>query len=238
MRDPILIEGLPGIGLVANIAALHLIKELKAKRFVEIKSDSFQSLAVLTKTGDTRSPINELYYCKMDDCDHDLIIWYGNTQALTTYGQYELCGKVLDLAKELGCRFVISLGGFKKEEIKAAPVVYCAASDTETLKEALALGTKIMVGNIFGIAGLSIGLGRLRDFRGFTLLVETLGMSPDVSATRRALTALSKYLKLSFDMSSLENTAEQTKNELESFGLIVKTREKKKKEEQQMRWFI
>ena len=95
-----------------------------------------------------------------------------------------------------------------------------------------------MVGNIFGIAGLSIGLGRLRDFRGFTLLVETLGMSPDVSATRRALTALSKYLKLRFDMSSLENTAEQTKNELESFGLIVKTMEKKKKEEQQMRWFI
>ncbi len=33
LNDPILIEGLPGIGFVANIAALHLIKELKAKTF-------------------------------------------------------------------------------------------------------------------------------------------------------------------------------------------------------------
>ena len=36
LNDPILIEGLPGIGFVANIAVLHLINELKAKRFAEI----------------------------------------------------------------------------------------------------------------------------------------------------------------------------------------------------------
>ncbi len=38
LNNPILIEGLPGIGFVANIAALHLIKELKAKKFAEIIS--------------------------------------------------------------------------------------------------------------------------------------------------------------------------------------------------------
>ena len=30
LNDPILIEGLPGIGFVANIAALHLIQGVKS----------------------------------------------------------------------------------------------------------------------------------------------------------------------------------------------------------------
>ena len=238
LNDPVLIEGLPGIGFVANIATLHLIGELKAKRFAEIVSASFQDLAVTTVTGGARSPLNELYYCKRKNGGRDLVIWYGNTQALTTFGQYELCGKVLNLAQELGCRCVISVGGFKKDEVQPVPAIYSAASDQETMKEALDLGTKIMVGHIFGIAGLLIGLGRLRNMKGFALLVDTLGMYPDADATRHALTALGKYLNLNIDLSKLDATAEQTKKILESFGLIRNIAEEKKKEEQQMRWFI
>ncbi|MEM3745588.1 MAG: PAC2 family protein, partial [Candidatus Bathyarchaeia archaeon] len=33
LTDPVLIEGLPGIGLVANIAVAYLIKKLNAKLF-------------------------------------------------------------------------------------------------------------------------------------------------------------------------------------------------------------
>ena len=238
LNDPILIEGLPGIGFVANIAVLHLINELKAKRFAEIVSASFQDFAVTTEGGGARSPINELYYYKREDGGRDLILWHGNTQALTTLGQYELCGKVLDIAQELGCRFVISIGGFKKDEVQAVPAIYSAATDQETIKEALDLGTKVMVGHVFGIAGLLIGLGRLRNLKGFALLVDTLGMYPDPNATRHALTALSKYLNLNIDLSTLEATAEQTKKMLEAFGLIRNIAEEKKKEEQQIRWFI
>ena len=238
LNNPILIEGLPGIGFVANIAALHLITELKAKKFAEIISASFQDFAVLTETGGARSPINELYYVKRDDGGRDLIIWYGNTQALTTAGQYELVGKVLDIVQELGCHFVISIGGFKKEEVKGVSELYSAATDQTTSKEALDLGTKIMVGHIFGIAGILIGLSRLRKVRGFALLVDTLGMYPDVNATKVALTALDKYLNLTVDLSKVDSAADQTKKMLESFGLIRNIQEEKKKEEQQLRWFI
>jgi len=238
LNNPVLIEGLPGIGFVANIAALHLIHELKAKRFAEICSSSFQDLAVTTETGGTRSPINELYYYKSRDASRDLILWYGNTQALTTFGQYELCGRVLDLAEELGCRFIITLGGFKQEEITKTPKIYCAASHPETLKEALNLGAKIMVGPIFGIAGLSIGLGKLRGFKGFSLLVETLGTHPDANAAGQALSAVSKFLNLTIDLSGLDAAAEKTRKILESFGLIRRGTKEKKKEESQFRWSI
>jgi uncharacterized protein (TIGR00162 family) len=238
LRNPILIEGLPGIGFVANIATLHLIHELKAKLFAEILSASFQDLALITEKGGARSPLNELYYVKSDNGGRDLIIWYGNTQALTTFGQYELCGRVLDIAQELGCHYLITIGGFKKDEIKTPPEVFCAASDHEALNDAISLGAKIMVGQIFGVAGLVIGLGKLRDFKGFSLLVETLGTFPDANAARSALQALNKFLNLSVDLSRLDLATEKTQKILESFGLVRGVQEEKKKEEQQLRWFI
>jgi len=238
LSNPVLIEGLPGIGFVANIAALHLIHELQAKLFAEILSASFQDLAITTETGGTRSPINELYYFKRKGEGRDLIIWYGNTQALTTFGQYELVGHVLDMAGELGCRRIITLGGFKKDEVKEPPEIYCAASDQETLNEALSLGAKIMVGQIFGVAGLAIGLGKLKGFNGFSLLVETLGTYPDANAARYTLSALNKYLNLDLDLSRLDVAAEKTQKMLESFGLVRSIGEEKKKEEQQFKWFV
>jgi len=238
LNDPILIEGLPGIGFVANIAALHLIRELKAKRFVQIFSSSFQDFAVTTEDGGALSPINELYYVKREDGGRDLIIWYGNTQALTTVGQYELVGRVLDLAQEFGCCFVISLGGFKKDEAQPIPAIYSTATDLDTMQEALDLGTKVMVGHVFGIAGLSVGLAGIRDLKGFSLLVDTPGMDPDVNAARYALTTLGKYLKLNVDLSGLEETGAEIKKVLESFGIVRTITEEKKKEEEQLRWFI
>ncbi len=238
LNDPILVEGLPGIGFVANISALHLINELKATRFAQIVSASFQDFAVTTSDGGTRSPVNELYCVKREDGGRDLIIWYGNTQALTTFGQYELCDRVLDIVEEVGCRFVISIGGFKKDQVQSIPGVYSAATDQESLKEALNLGTKIMVGHVFGIAGLLVGLARLRNVKGFSLLVDTLGMYPDALAARLALEMLGKYLNLRVDLSRLEASTEQTKKILDSFGLIKNIGEEKKKEEQAMRWFI
>ena len=116
LNDPVLIEGLPGIGFVANITALHLIKEYGAKLFAEIQSSAFQDLAITTENGGTYFPTNQFYYAKGQNGQRDLIILYGNTQALTTVGQYELCGKILDISQELGCKHVLTIGGLKKEE--------------------------------------------------------------------------------------------------------------------------
>jgi uncharacterized protein len=238
LNDPVLIEGLPGIGYVANIAAVHLIKELKAVRFAQIFSSSFQDFAITAEDGSARSPMNELYYAKNPEGGRDFIIWYGNTQALTTVGQYELVGKVLDICTDLGCKFVISIGGFKKEEVQPIPAIYTTATDPETMQQALDLGTKIMVGHVFGIAGLTVGLARVRDLKGFSLLVDTLGMDPDVNAAEHAIIMLQKYLKFNIDLSGIDQSGEEIKKMLESFGIIRSITEEKKKEEQQLRWFI
>ena len=136
LKDPVLIEGLPGIGFVANIAALHIIRNLKAKLFAEINCSSFQDFAVTVEGGQTRHPINELYYYKGEKEQRDLLILYGNTQALTSTGQYELCGKILDLSEELGCHYVVTLGGLKREREIKKPKLYFAATDEEVAQKA------------------------------------------------------------------------------------------------------
>jgi uncharacterized protein (TIGR00162 family) len=238
LNNPVLIEGLPGIGYVAGIASLHLINELKAKRFAHMVSSSFHDFAVATQNGSIYSPMNELYYVKREDGNRDLIIWYGNTQALSINGQYELCGKTLKFVQELGCNYVISIGGFKKDEAAPVPGVYSTATDLDTMKTVLDLGTKVMVGNVFGIAGISIGLAKLYNMKGFSLLVDTPGMNPDVNAARYALMTLFKFLNFEVDLANIEQAGKEINHTLELVGLTKSISEEKKKEEQQLRWFI
>jgi len=238
LKDPVFIEGLPGIGFVANIATLHLIQELKAKLFGEIRSSSFQDFAVTAQKGEIRFPRNELYYYKGRNEERDLIILHGNTQALTTFGQYELCGRILDVAEELGCRYIVTLGGLKREEKVDAPKLFCAASDPETLHEALSLDAQIIEGHIFGVAGLLVGLGQLRGMKGFCLLAETLGLYPDAVAARAVLKAVCGMLHLKIDLSRLETAAKETRNILESFGMITDISEKGVKEDTEHRGLV
>jgi len=240
LNDPVLIEGLPGIGFVANIAALHLIRELKAELFAEIRLSSFQDIAVTAEEGKARFPSNELYYHKgRNSEERDLIILYGNTQALTTVGQYELCGQVLDLVKDFGCRYAITLGGFRRDEKITTPKLYCAASDAQTLKEALDLGAEVMEGQIFGIAGLLVGLSKLWNMRSFCLLAETPGFYPDAAAAREVLNAICKMLHLKVDLSRLDMAVETTREILGAFGMVAQPKEEKMAEEAPRRsWHI
>jgi len=237
LTNPVLIEGLPGIGFVANIAALHLIQELKAKLFAEIRSAYFQDLAITAENGKTHFPINQLYYHKGRDGERDLIILYGNTQALTTVGQYELCGRILDVAEKVGCQCIMTLGGLKREEKVEKPKLYCAASDRESLQDALGVGAKIIGGRIFGVAGLLVGLGRLRGMKGFCLLAETPGLYTDAVAAREVLKAVCRILHLKVNLRRLDMAAEATNSMLKSFGIVSPSIEKREREPK-FRWFI
>ena len=47
LKDPVLIEGLPGIGNVGRIAAGYLVSELNMKKFAELYSPHFLPLVIL-----------------------------------------------------------------------------------------------------------------------------------------------------------------------------------------------
>lgn len=218
LRKPILIEGLPGIGYVANIVALHLVGELKAKKFCEIHSPSFQAFSLTSREGTLQHPINELYYGSTESMDRDLIVLFGNSQADDTRGQYALCRQILDIVQGLGCELVVTIGGLKRDSVPSEPNVFCAASDLETLRIARDSGAGTMSGHIYGAAGLLIGLARLRKMKGLCVLSETSGAYADVTAARSALRFICKYLGANIDCSRLDQAVEANRRLLDSFS--------------------
>lgn len=229
LREPVLIEGLPGIGFVANIAALHLLRELEMRRFATIYSSSFQDFIITTEGGGLRPPINELYYYAGRGEERDAILLYGNTQALTSRGQYELCGRILDVAQELGCKFVVTMGGLRVDRRVTQPRLHCAATDHETLCSVLGLGVNVLTGNIYGAAGILLGLAKLREMRGVCILAETPGFYPDAAAAKEVLQLLCRVTNWKVDLSKLEEAAKTTQDMLRTFGVAFEEEEEEKK---------
>jgi len=118
----------------------------------------------------------------------------------------------------LGSEFVLTIGGLRRDLVPSEPRVFCAASDKETLDTAKGLGADVMRGQIYGVAGLLIGLARLRKMRGLCVLSETSGLFADVAAARSALKFTSKLLGLSVDYSRLDQAVENNKRLLDSFA--------------------
>ena len=62
LNNPILIEGLPGIGNVGKLAVEHLIESINAKKFAEIYSKDFPPQVFINPDGTIKLVNNEFYY--------------------------------------------------------------------------------------------------------------------------------------------------------------------------------
>jgi len=239
LRDPVLVEGLPGIGLIANMAVAFLIKKLEAKKFGEVISTAFPDISVVEKEGIVKPPFCHLYYYRGNrPRERDLILLYGNTQALTRRGQYELCSSILDVSEKLGCKYAITLGGYKPGKRVEKPNLYYAASDLNTAKTAESLGAEVLNGQIYGVAGLLIGLAALRGMQGFCLLAETSGDRLDVGGAREVLRAISGILGLDVDLEELKDS-EDLADFLTPFDFGVLAKERMKKlSRPRPNWFV
>jgi proteasome assembly chaperone (PAC2) family protein len=105
----------------------------------------------------------------------------------------------------------------RTEDVISEPRILCSATDRETLQSAIKIGGEIMRGNIYGAAGLLVGLAGVRGMRGLSILAETAGQLVDVVAAKTALEFLGRYLGLQVDLSRLDRAAEANRKLLEAF---------------------
>jgi len=205
LKDPILIEGLPGLGMVGKIATDYLLRQVKAKEFAELYSPHFAYYVLVTDNGSVRLLRFEFYYWKNEDGGNDLIFLTGDSQAQTIEGQYEVASSILDFAKKKNVKLIITIGGYR-EEVKGEPQVLASATNTDLLNKALEAGAKNSPsGNpIVGTAGLLLGLAKLKNLDAICLLVETPGYLPDPKAAKSILTVFMKMLNLKVDLTGLD----------------------------------
>ncbi len=243
LRNPVLIEGLPGLGMVGKIAARYLIKQLKAKKFAELYSPHFPYYVVVNKKGSVRLLRGEFYFWKNEAGENDLILLTGDHQAQTIEGQYEVSDCILDFAEESGVKTILTMGGYRRAA-KERPRVMAVSTSPKLLSKASQAGAMISpAGNpIVGTAGLLLGLAKFRNIEALCLLGETRGYLPDPRAAKSVLGVLQKSLGVKFDLSGLDKEIEKSKEIAEKMQKIEEQRRtyarKMRKEEEERITYI
>lgn len=216
LKNPIFIEGLPGVGNVGRIAAGYLAEELKAKKFAELYSSHFMPFVLLHQSSAVHVLKNEFYYWKAKKKNQrDMIILIGDSQSVDPEGHYEIADMILDYVSKYGVKEMFTLAGLSVGEPSKEPKIIGAVSDPTVVKKYNKYGIDFesggKVGTIVGASGLLLGLGRMRGIQGICLLGETVGFPiiPDPKSAEELLKVLIKILNVKIDTSKLEKKVKE-----------------------------
>ena len=203
-NNPILIEGLPGLGLVGKIAIRYLIKQLKAQKFAYLYSPHFPYFVLVNKKGNVRLLRGAFYYIKTEG-PNDVMLFTGDSQSQTIEGQYEIADKMLAFAKKHHVQTIATIGGYRMET-QGKPKVIVAGTNQPILDKALAAGAMVSpTGSpIVGTAGLILGLARFKKIDALCLLGETRGYLPDPLAARSVIEVLKNMFNLNIDLVGID----------------------------------
>jgi uncharacterized protein (TIGR00162 family) len=214
LNNPLLIEGLPGIGNVGKLAVEHLIDNIKATKFADLYSEDFPPQVFINTDGTIELVKNEFYYWNAKNKkQRDLILLTGDYQALSSQGQYELVEKILDIIEEFGVKEIFTLGGYGLGHEIREPKVLCATTDEHLVKTMKKYGAIFRRnepgGGIVGASGLLLGLGKLRGLQGTCFMGETPGYLVDPKSAKALLSILIKILNVDINLSALEKKAKE-----------------------------
>src|SRR5947209_13049014 len=114
LKEPVLIQGLPGLGYVGKVAVDYFIEKLKPKKIGELYSSYLLfpdgNLGInISEDGTYSLPRYEFY--AYGERDPNVILLTGDAQPSVT-GQYEVASIVLDFAQRCGCKAVYTVGGY------------------------------------------------------------------------------------------------------------------------------
>ena len=133
LKKPLLIVGLPGVGLVSKLAVDHLVKEFKAEKIATLYSPHFPNQVLAMKSGRLRSFTIGFYVKKFKS--RDVLFVRGDLQPLTVEGQFEVSAKILSFAKDAGCKEVLAMAGFATSLKKGKPRVFCTSTDKKLFEK-------------------------------------------------------------------------------------------------------
>lgn len=231
LKNTIMIEGLPGIGLVGKLVVDHMLDELNATKFAEFYSPYLPPQVSIQEDGTIKLANNEFYYWRGEE--NDLILLLGDFQGITPDSQYQLSESALDVGEKFNLSKIFTLGGLGTGNIVKTPKVFGAATDRDMVKELKGYGVLFKGGGaIFGAAGLLIGLAIQRNIRGACLMGETHGQIIDAKSAEAVLRVLTKILGIEIDMTELAKKARETEEQMSGMSKTL-SEQKKSIEKQQ-----
>ncbi len=210
IKNPILIEGLPGIGNVGKVSLDFLVDETNAKKIFEITSSSMPSSVFVNENNLVELPVISVYF-KKTSSGRNILFVGGDAQPIGEVASYEFSEAVLDLLKSFGGSDVVTLGGIGLPAIPKKPKVYCTGTSKQFV-ESYIKGAPIqpslygVVGPIMGISGLLLGIAKRKNMNGVSLLAETFGhpMYLGLRGAREIVSILNKKFSLGINLKQLD----------------------------------
>lgn len=210
LRNGLLLTGLPGIGLIGQVVGRYLVEELKAEKAANLISPHFPHQVFMTKKGGLRIIKNSLYLYRGKK--RDVLILLGDIQAMSSIGQYEVAGAVLDYCKKVNVTEVLTVGGYSTGKIAEDRRIFGVATSDAFRAKLKKFGVIFgeAKGSIVGAAGLLPALGKLRGLEGACIMGETHGSYIDTASARQIVILLSKYLDVKIDLKRLNERAQES----------------------------
>lgn len=233
LKNPVLVEGLPGIGLVGKIAADHMADELNAEKFAEIHSMHLPPQVNIQEDGTVKLVNMEFHYYNKGK--KDIIFLLGDFQGMSPESQYLLTERTLDFTQELGVKRIITLGGLGTGSITHEPKVFGAATNKKLVAELKKKGIIFKGGGaIFGASGLLLGLSMPRGMEAACLMGETHGQIIDAKSGEAVLKSLADILGVNVDMTKIAKKAKETEEQISQVSSIITDYKKAEAKQQEM----
>jgi uncharacterized protein len=189
LRDAVVIDGFPSVGLVSSIVANYLIALLKLEYIAVMDSDSFPTLS-LVRNGEPLGPARVYARSTLRPGETQIVVF--STELQPSANLLRPIGTaIVDFAQAQKCKLIISAGGLiiereegSAEDEKGEIAVYGIGS-TENAQHMLmeADAEPFVEGVISGTAGVLLNEGKRRGMDVITLLAEA---RPDTADARAA----------------------------------------------------
>lgn len=213
LDNPVLVEGLPGVGLVGKIAADHLVSTFDMSHVASVRCSGLPEVAIYDEAErGVQAPVR-LYA----DADRDLLVLQSDVPVSRTAAS-DFAGCVVDwLTKKTV--YPLFLSGLPTEDldVEEIPDVYGVATGdgTGALDDA-GVSTPPERGMIGGPTGALLSQAASQNLDGAGLVVQSDPQFPDPAASRALLVeAIEPIAELSVETDSLVEQSEQIRESKE-----------------------
>ena len=230
-KNPVFIEGLPGVANVGKIVVDYMIDLLGAKKIGSIVGNDLPNSVFVMPNGLVHLPVVELFH--YNHKGRDFIFLSGDAQPTDSSSTYGFTRVVLDFLEDVSCSEIVTLGGVGLPEEPKDPSIYAAGNNKKFMSEFKPYGVKTnsfgVVGPIIGVSGLLVGLAKERKIKAAALLCESLShpLYVGLREAKQLLKVITKKYGLKVDSSFLDDEIKSVENEVRS--LMDQTTGSKKK---------
>lgn len=200
VKNPILIEGFPGIGLVGNIASQYIVNELKMTYLGAMSSKFFPPLAVLLG-GVVNMPVR-IY----EDAAKGIVILTADIP-VHPLASYDIGREIVSWAESINAKEMVCLAGITV--MSEQHRVFGAVTKKDMLDRIKDMAEIFELGTITGITGSIMNECRIRNLPALCLLGETVSAEPDPRAAIATIETLNKIYSLGVSTAKLSEQAEQ-----------------------------